>query len=166
MLRRQSSSTVFAFSAFTQNHHLSPHLYHQHGLRAVGTTKTQEHRSSPKPSSTLESAGLVNWSGLGLRHRCCISSPGDSDMRPGWKLLGYRIGSVQLVSINTLLAFYGLILLGLEYTNKLATVFQYTNKVKILIKLTMNPNTTVEKKPPMNPSQVFFGDNYKRSNKI
>lgn len=23
----------------------------------------------------------------------------------------------------------------------------------------MNPNTTVEKKPPMNPSQVFLGDN-------
>lgn len=27
----------------------------------------------------------------------------------------------------------------------------------------MNPNMTVEKKPPINPSQVFLGDNWKRS---
>lgn len=38
--------------------------------------------------------------------------------------------------------------------------FQSTNIIKILIKLTMNPNMTVEKKPPMNPSQVFLGDSY------
>lgn len=38
--------------------------------------------------------------------------------------------------------------------------FQNINTINILLKLTMNPNMTVEKKPPMNPSQVFFGDSY------
>lgn len=36
--------------------------------------------------------------------------------------------------------------------------FQSINKGKTPVELTMNPNMTVEKKPPMNPSQVFLGD--------